>query len=80
MSKSKIAITLEEETLARLDELVAQARFPSRSQAIEQAVEEKLSRLSRTRLAEECSKLDRTFERALAEEGLTEDVSQWPDY
>ncbi len=80
MAKSKIAITLEEETLERLDELVSQARFPSRSQAIEEAVEEKLSRLARTRLAEECSKLDPNFERALAEEGLTEDVSQWPEY
>ncbi len=80
MPKSKIAITLDEETLQRLDELVAQARFPSRSQAIEQAVEEKLSRWARTRLAEECSKLDPSFERALAEEGLTEDMSQWPEY
>ncbi len=80
MAKSKIAITLEEETLERLDELVSQARFPSRSQAIEQAVEEKLSRLARTRLAEECSKLDPSFERALAEEGLSEDMSQWPEY
>ena len=80
MSKSKIAITLEEGTLERLDELVKQTKFPSRSQAIEQAVEEKLARLARTRLAEECSKLDRSFERALAEEGLTEDISQWPEY
>ncbi len=80
MAKSKIAITLEEDTLARLDALVSQARFPSRSQAIEEAVEEKLSRLARTRLAEECSKLDPSFERALAEEGLTEDVSRWPEY
>lgn len=80
MSKSKIAITLEETTLERLDELVEQAMFPSRSQAIEQAVEEKLSRLQRTRLARECSKLDPVFERAIAEEGLTGDMTQWPEY
>ncbi len=80
MPKSKIAITLEEATLERLDELVEQAMFPSRSQAIEQAVEEKLSRVQRTRLARECAKLDPVFERALAEEGLTEDVAQWPEY
>ena len=80
MSKSKIAITLEEATLERLDELVEQAMFPSRSRAIEEAVEEKLSRLQRTRLARECAKLDPVFERSLAEEGLTEDIRQWPEY
>ena len=80
MAKSKIAITLEEATLERLDELVSKAIFPSRSQAIEQAVEEKLSRLQRIRLANECAKLDPAFERALAEEGLNEDIAQWPEY
>ncbi len=80
MSKSKIAITLEEETLERLDELVAQSMFPNRSQAIEEALKEKLSRLQRTQLARECAKLDPIFERALAEEGLSEDMTQWPEY
>ncbi len=80
MSKSKIAITIEEATLERLDELVAQSMFPSRSQAIEEALEEKLSRLKRTRLATECAKLDPEFERALAEEGMSEDLRQWPEY
>jgi metal-responsive CopG/Arc/MetJ family transcriptional regulator len=80
MSKSKIAITLEEATLERLDELVAQSMFPSRSQAIEEALAEKLSRLQRTRLARECAKLDPEFERALAEEGMSEDLRQWPEY
>ena len=54
--------------------------FPSRSQAIEEAVEEKLSRIERTRLARECAKLDPAFERALAEEGMTEEIAQWPEY
>jgi metal-responsive CopG/Arc/MetJ family transcriptional regulator len=80
MSKSKIAITLEKATLERLDELVEHAMFPSRSRAIEEAVQEKLSRLQRTRLARECAKLDPVFERSLAEEGLTEDIRQWPEY
>jgi metal-responsive CopG/Arc/MetJ family transcriptional regulator len=80
MSKSKIAITLEETTLERLDELVGRAEYPSRSRAIEEAVEEKLARLERSRLARECAKLDPAFEKALAEEGLLEDVSQWPEY
>lgn len=80
MSKSKIAITLEETTLDRLDELVEQSKYPSRSQAIEEAVEEKLARLERNRLARECAKLNPDFEKALAEEGLSEDISRWPEY
>lgn len=43
----------------------AETVFPSRSQAIEVAVQEKLARLAR-----ECAKLDLDFEKALAEEGL----------
>ena len=80
MPRSKIAITIDESTLDRLDELVEQSMFPSRSQAIQEAVEEKLARLKRTRLARECAKLDPSFEKALAEEGLSEDLSEWPEY
>jgi metal-responsive CopG/Arc/MetJ family transcriptional regulator len=80
MPKSKIAITLEETTLDRLDELVEQSRYPSRSRAIEEAVEEKLTRLEHNRLARECAKLDPDFEKALAEEGLSEDIARWPEY
>jgi hypothetical protein len=43
-------------------------------------VSEKLLRLKRNRLATECSKLDAAFEKAMAEEGLAEDMSQWPQY
>ncbi len=80
MARSKIAISLDEATLQRLDTLVAQERFPSRSQAIQEAVAEKLARLERSRLARECAKLDPAFEKALAEEGLSEDSSKWPEY
>jgi metal-responsive CopG/Arc/MetJ family transcriptional regulator len=80
MGKSKVAITLEDELLARLDELVAQQRFPSRSRAVEEAVQEKLSRLDRSRLAQECAKLDPVFEQQLADEGLTGDLAEWPEY
>jgi hypothetical protein len=54
--------------------------FASRSQAIQEAVEEKLSRLERSRLARESAKLDPAFEKAVAEEGLREDISEWPAY
>lgn len=80
MPKSKIAISLDASTLERLDTLVEKAAFPSRSQAIQEAVEEKLARLDRSRLARECAKLDPVSERTLAEEGLSEDVSAWPEY
>jgi len=66
MAKSKIAITLDGRLLDRLDRLVAKEAFGSRSHAIQVAVEEKLERLERSRLARECSKLDRGFKRASA--------------
>ncbi len=80
MATSKIAITLDEELLVRLDRLVIERRFPSRSRVIQEAVEEKLNRLDRSRLARECAKLDPVFEQELAEEGLAEDFSEWPEY
>jgi len=80
MSRSKIAISIDETTLARLDTLVQREVFPNRSQAIEEAVAEKLERLERSRLARECAKLDPTFEKRLAEEGLSEDLAEWPEY
>ncbi len=80
MSRSKIAITLDEETVGQLDRLVAERVFPSRSQAIQAAVSEKLERLARSRLARECGKLDPSFERALAEEGMSEELAEWPEY
>lgn len=80
MGKTKIAITLDEQYIDQLDRFVNERIFQNRSQAIQKAVEEKLARMKRTRLSKECAKLDQTFEKAMAEEGLTEDVSQWPEY
>ncbi len=80
MGRAKVAISLDESTLNRLDKLVQKQVFPNRSQAIEEAVAEKLARLERSRLAQECAKLDPAFEKALAEEGLSEDLPEWPEY
>jgi Arc/MetJ-type ribon-helix-helix transcriptional regulator len=80
MAKSKVAVSLDVSTLEKLDRLVEAAVFPNRSQAIQVAVEEKLERLERRRLARECAKLDPAFEKALAEEGLSEELSEWPEY
>ena len=80
MRTSKVAISIEKATLEQLDRLVHDKVFPSRSRAIQEAIEEKLSRLQRTRLAEECAKLDPGAEQAMAEEGLSEELRQWPEY
>ena len=80
MGRSKVAISLDESTLNRLDKLVQKQVFPNRSQAIEEAVGEKLARMEKSRLAQECAKLDPAFEKALAEEGLSEDLAEWPEY
>lgn len=80
MAAAKIAITLDQETLHRIDQLVKERTFPNRSRAIEAAVLEKLDRMERGRLARECKKLDPAQEQALADEGLTEELSAWPEY
>jgi Arc/MetJ-type ribon-helix-helix transcriptional regulator len=80
MAKAKIAISLSEQTLGRVDRLVRSGAFSNRSQAIESAVEEKLERLDRVRLARECQKLDPAHEKELAEEGFAEELSKWPAY
>jgi Arc/MetJ-type ribon-helix-helix transcriptional regulator len=80
MAASKIAITLENGTLKRLDMLVKSNLFPNRSKAIQEAVAEKLTRMERSRLAQECAKLDPDFERSLAEEGFTSELEEWPEY
>ncbi len=80
MSTAKIAITIEEELLGELDRLVSSKVFPNRSKAIQEAIREKLSRLNKSRLARECAKLDPKLEKVLAEEGLSRDMREWPEY
>ena len=80
MSSSKIAITLESKMLVEVDALVKKRMFPNRSRAIQAAVKEKLNRLNQNLLAQECANLDPKFEKRLAEESLTEDLSEWPEY
>ena len=70
MATVKVAITLDSGTLERVDDLVAREVYPNRSRAIQAALEEKLSRMQRRRLASECAKLDSKAEQAMAEEGF----------
>ncbi len=80
MSTAKIAITIEEEMLGKLDRLVSSKVFPNRSKAIQEAIKEKLSRVNRSRLARECAKLDPAVEKSIAEEGFSQEIDRWPEY
>jgi Arc/MetJ-type ribon-helix-helix transcriptional regulator len=80
VSTAKVAITIERELLTRLDRLVKSRRFPNRSRAVQEAVTEKLARMERSRLAQECAKLDRASEQGMAEEGMTDEAAAWPEY
>jgi metal-responsive CopG/Arc/MetJ family transcriptional regulator len=80
MGSNKIAITIDSRVLEEVDALVERHMFPSRSRAIQDAVKEKLERLNRSLLAQECAKLNPKDEIALAEEGIREDLPEWPEY
>lgn len=80
MASAKIAITIDENTLHRLDRMVKDRVFPNRSKAIQDAVEEQLEKLERNRLARECAKLDPSTEKTMAEEGMEEELEHWPEY
>ncbi len=80
MASTKVAVTIDTNLLAELDALVAKQVFPNRSKAIQSALQDKLARIRRTRLAAECAKLDPREEQALAEEGMALQLEAWPAY
>jgi len=80
MATVRIAVTLEQDVVARLDQLVEEKIFANRSRAVQEAVRDKPVRMQRSSLARECAKLDPAFEKSLAEEGLAQDWKEWPDY
>ena len=80
MVTSKIAITIDDNTLKRIDILVKSKFFPNRSKAIQEAVVEKLMRIEKSRLSRECAKLDPELEQSLAEEGFSSELEEWPEY
>lgn len=79
-TRAKVAITLDEQTLERLDRLVKTQVFPNRSQAIQAAIDEKLARMNKSRLARECAKAKPIFEKSMAEEGMSWELNEWPEY
>ena len=80
MPKSKIAITIETGLLSEIDALVRRAQFPNRSRAIEMAVEAQLERVRKGRLVREVALLDPREEQAMADEGLSGELAEWPEY
>ncbi|HEU5100091.1 MAG TPA: ribbon-helix-helix domain-containing protein [Roseiflexaceae bacterium] len=80
MTTTKVAITIDTALLAQVDQLVAQHVFPNRSKAIQEALQDKLIRMRRSRLARESAKLDPRAEQALAEEGMEQELVAWPEY
>ena len=80
MSVAKVTISIDEDLLKRVDNLVDGQVFNSRSAAIQAAVQEKITRLDKSRLARECAKLNKTFEQSLADEGLAGEIEEWPEY
>jgi hypothetical protein len=43
-------------------------------------LQKKSTPMYRARLIKECSKMDPKVEKAMAEEGFTEDMKNWPEY
>ena len=80
MGASKIAITIDDNLLKQLDIMVKSKVYPNRSKAIQEAVADKLQRLERTRLAQECAKLDPDYEQSMADEGFSMEMEEWPEY
>jgi len=80
MTVAKIAISIDRGVLRRVDALVRAKRFRSRSEVFQTVISEQLSRFDDDLLARECEKLDPVEEQALADIGLTADLSEWPAY
>jgi len=80
MATTKVAVTIDTDLLAQVDQLVAQQVFPNRSKAIQEALQDKLTRMRRSRLARESAKLDPRVEQTFAEEGIDQELAAWPEY
>jgi metal-responsive CopG/Arc/MetJ family transcriptional regulator len=79
MTVQKIAITIDEVLLERIDRLIRENRFPNRSRAIQEAVREKIERIEANRLARELAKLDPVYEQKFADDDMG-DLQEWPEY
>ena len=80
MSTSKVTVSIDSSLLQQIDSLIAARIFPNRSQMIQEALEAKIQEFNRQRFEAECRKLDPQVEQALADEGLGDEIEQWPTY
>lgn len=80
MSTVKVAISVDDKLIKKLDDFVKLHIFPNRSRAFQEAVKEKIDKIERKRLAKECQKLNPKDEQALADEYLSQDIAEWPEY
>jgi Arc/MetJ-type ribon-helix-helix transcriptional regulator len=80
VSATKIAVSIDKTLLLQLDRLVKSQSFSSRSEAVQEAISEKISRTEKSALLRECAKLDIKSEQAMADEGLVAEISSWPKY
>ena len=80
MSVAKIAISIDQTLLKKLDYWVKQEKFESRSQAIQLAIEAAIIDLEQHALLRECEKLNKKEEQQLAEEGLSGDADAWEKF
>ena len=74
----KIAVTLDQRTVADLDRWVKEGKYANRSRALQSAVNILSEREKRTRLVRELAKIDPKEEKQLTEQGLGDGA--WPKY
>jgi metal-responsive CopG/Arc/MetJ family transcriptional regulator len=80
MSIAKIAVSIDDQQLKKIDYYVKKHVFKSRSQAFQLSIQHTLEQLEHGRLARECAKLDPHEEQDIADMGLDEDLESWPKY
>lgn len=80
MSTAKIAVSIDDKQLKKIDFYVKKHVFKSRSQAFQISISQTLEHLEHARLAKECAKLDIGVEQEMADMGLDEDLKAWPKY
>ena len=80
MDTAKIAVTIDRKLLQQLDAAVKAKRFPNRSRAIESVLRSQLNQLDRSELDKALYHVDPETEKAMAEEGMSYELEQWPPY
>jgi len=81
MGKTRVALSIDESAVKKVDLLVKSGRYHSRSEAIEALLKSASNTNSLNRLATEAAKLNPEEEIALAEEGLAgASEDEWPEY